>query len=119
MLADRRRVALAAEIARERLFADHVLARLHGVHDHRGVQIGRRADVDDVDLAVRDQIGETAMGIGDAVAFGERDDMVAARGHRLHLDIDTIDAPVCIHMQFRHEAAAGQPDPDLFHGFTR
>ena len=51
--------------------------------------------------------------------LGELDDMVAARGHGLDLDIDAIDAPVRVHVQFRHEAAAGQPDPDLFHGFTR
>ena len=33
----------------------------------------------------------------------------------LDLDIDAIHAPVGDHMQFRNEAAARQPDPDLRH----
>ena len=66
MLADRRFVAVPPEIAGERLFADDVLAGLHRIDDHRGVQIGRRADVDDIEhlrSAIRSRKLRYAVGI--------------------------------------------------------
>ena len=115
VLADRRLVAVASEITAERLFADHVLAGLHRLDDHRGVQIGRRADVDDVDLAVGDQLAKAAIRRRDLVPAGKLDDVVAPRRDGLDFDIDAVDAPVGIHVQLRHEAAAGQTDPDFRH----
>src|SRR4051812_22220253 len=115
MLADRLPVAVAAEIAGERLLADHVLAGLHGGDDHFGMQIGRRADVDDVKLAVCDQLGEAAIDPRDLVAMCKLDDMVAARSDRRDLDIHAVDAPERIHMQLRHEAAADESHPDPGH----
>ncbi len=71
VLADRRLIAVAAEIAGERLFADHMLAGAHRRHDHRRVQIGRRADVDDVDRGVGDQLIEAAVARRDFVLARE------------------------------------------------
>ncbi|MHC2802307.1 hypothetical protein ACVMII_002053 [Bradyrhizobium diazoefficiens] len=115
VLADRLRVALAAEIAGERLFADHVLAGLHAGDDHLRMKVRRRADVDDIELAVRDQLGEAPINTRDIVMLGERDDLVAARSHRRDLDVHAIDAPERIHVQLRHEAAADESHPDPGH----
>ncbi|MGY4512919.1 hypothetical protein ACVIN2_006373 [Bradyrhizobium sp. USDA 3650] len=115
MLADRLPVAGAAEIAGERLFADHMLAGLHGGDDHPRMQIGRRADVDDIELAVSNQLGEVAIDPWDLVAAGEFDDVVAARSDRRDLDIHAIDTPERIHMQLRHEAAADESHSDPGH----
>ena len=115
MLADRRPVAVAPEIAGERLFADDMLAGLHRLDDHRGVQIGRRADVDDIDLSVGDQVAEAAIRGRDLVPAGKIDDVVAPRRHSPDFDIHAVDAPVSIHVQLRNEAAAGQADPDFRH----
>jgi hypothetical protein len=113
--ADRRRVAVAAEIAAERLFADHVLAGLHRLDDHRGVQLGWRANVDDIDLAVGDQIAKAAIRRRDFVSAGKLHDVVAARRDGPDLNIHAVDAPVAMHVQLRHKAAAGQTDPDFCH----
>jgi hypothetical protein len=115
MLADRRGIALAAEIARERLFADHMLAARHRLHDHLGMQMGRRADIDDVDVAVGDELGKAAIGGRNPVPMGKFEDVLAARGHRANLDIDAVDTPERIHMQLRDEAAADHPHPDFCH----
>ena len=115
MPADRRLVAVAPEIAGERLFADHMLARLHRLDDHRAVQIGRCADVDDVDFAVGDQVAKAAIGGGNPVPARKIDHVVAPGGDSPDLDIDAVDAPVGIHVQFGDEAAAGQADPDFLH----
>ena len=116
MFADRQRVAFAPEIAGERLFADDVLARLHRLDDHGSVQIGRRADVDDIELAVGDQVAKAAIRRRNLVPTGEFENMIAPRSDRPDFDIQAVNAPVRIHMQFRHKAAAGQTDPDLCHG---
>ena len=92
-----------------------MLAGLHRLDDHLGMQVGRGADVDDIELAVGDQLGKAAIGARDAVLLGKLDDVIAARRDRLHLDIDAIDAPIRIHMQLGYEAAAGQSNPDFLH----
>ena len=115
MLADRRLVAVASEIAGERLFADHMLAGLHRPDDHRAVQIGRRADVDDVDFAIGDQVAEAAVRGRNLVPAGKIDDVVTPGCDGPDFDIDAIDAPVGIHVQLGNEAAAGQADPDFRH----
>ena len=115
MLADRRLIAVAAEIAGERLLADHMLAGTHRRHDHRCVQVRRRADVDDVDAAIGDQLVEAAMARWNPVLARKLHDMIAARRHRRHLDIDAVDAPIGIHVQLGNEAAADQTDPDFRH----
>ena len=111
MLADRRLVAVAPEIAGERLFADDMLAGLHRLDDHRGVQIGRRADVDDIELAIGDQVAKAAVGRRDLVPAGKIDDMVAPRRDGPDLDIDAVDAPVGIHVQLRQRSRSrpGRP----------
>ncbi len=115
MLADRGLVAFAAEISGERLFADDVLAALHGLDDHRSMQVGRRADVDDIDLVVTDNLAVAPISFGDVVAASEIDDMVAARRHGRDLDIDAVNAFVGIHVQLRNEAAAHKSDLDFRH----
>ena len=86
-----------SEIAGERLFADDVFAGLHRVDDHRGVQIGRRADVDDIELAVGDQVAKAAVRRRDLVPAGKIDDMVAPRRDGgFDFDIHAVDAPVGI-----------------------
>ena len=119
MLADRRLVAVAPEIAGERLFADHVLAGLHRIDDHRRVQIGRRADVDDIDIGVGDQVAKAAIRRRDLVAAGKLDDMIASRRDGPDLDIHAVDTPVGMHVQLGHKAAAGQTDPDFRHFSAR
>ncbi len=116
MLADRLLVTVTAEIAGKGLFADDVLSGLHARDDHLGMEIGRRADVDHVKVAIPDHLRKAAIDTRDVVAGGKGDDMVAARGDRHHLDIDAIDAPKRIHMQLRLEAAADESDPDPGHG---
>jgi hypothetical protein len=71
VLADRSLVVAASEISGERLLADDVFSCLHGLDDHRGMQRGRRADVDDVDLLVGQQTLEIAIGSRDPVLLGE------------------------------------------------
>ena len=115
MLADRRLVAVAPEIAGERLFADDMFAGLHRLDDHRAVQIGRRADVDDVDFAIGDQVTKAAVRGGYPVPAGKIDHVVAPGRDGPDFDIDAVDAPVGIHVQLRNEAAAGQADPDFRH----
>jgi hypothetical protein len=107
VLADRRFIAVLPEIAGKRLLADHVLPGLHRLDDHRGMQIGWRADVDDVEVLVGDQFLEAAIGLADAVLLREFSNVIAARRHRGHLRIDAIDALVRIHVQLGDEAAAG------------
>ena len=113
MLADGGAVAVSAEIARERLFADDMLAGLHRLDDHGGVQIGWRADVDNFQFAVGDQIAKAAVGPRYPVPTGKIDNMVAARRDGFDFDIDAVDTPVSIHVQFRDETAPGQTDPDF------
>src|SRR5258708_6001654 len=73
------------------------LARRHRRDDHRSVQGGRRADVDDVDVAVGEQRGKIAITLADAMLSGEVDDVIAARRHRRHLDLDAVDPLVGVH----------------------
>ena len=115
MLADRRLVAVAPEIAGERLFADDMFAGLHRLDDHRAVEVGRRADVDDVDFAIGDQVAEAAVRGRNLVPAGKIDDVVAPGRDGPDFDIDAVDAPVGIHVQLGNEAAAGQADPDFRH----
>ena len=115
MLADRRLVAVSPEIAGERLFADDVLAGLHRLDDHRAVQVGRRADVDDIDFAVGDQVAEAAVRGRNPVPAGKIDDVFAPGRDGPDFDIHAVDAPVGIHVQLGNEAAAGQADPDFRH----
>src|SRR5262249_45990819 len=82
-------------------FADDVFSRLHGLDDHRGMQRGWRADIDDVDLRVGEQALEIAIGSGDLVLLGEIEHVVAARGNRGHLRIEPIDPPIGVHVQLR------------------
>jgi len=119
MLADRQLVAFATEIATERLFADHMLSGLHRIDDHRSVQIGRRTDVDDIDIRVGDQVAKAAIRCRDLVAAGKFDDLLAPRRNGPDLDIDAVNPPVGVHVQLGHETAAGQTDPDLCHFSAR
>jgi hypothetical protein len=80
-----------------------------------GVQIGRRADVDDIDLGVGDQLAKAAIRGRDVVAAGELDDMLATRRNGPDFNIHAIDTPVGMHVQFGHEAATSQADPDFRH----
>src|SRR6185436_10748450 len=115
MLADRQLIAFAPEITSERLFADHMLAGLHRLDDHRGVQIRRRADVDDIEIGVGDQIAKAAIRRRDLVATGKLDDMIASSRNGPDFDIHAVNTPVGMHVQLGHEAAAGQTDPDFRH----
>jgi hypothetical protein len=113
--ADRRLVVGTAEVTGERLLADDVLSRLHGLDDHLGVCRRRRADVDDVDVFVGEQRAVIAMGRGDAMLLGELDDVVAARAGRRHLRVDAVHPRIGIHVQFGDEAAPDQTHPHLRH----
>ena len=115
VLADRGPVAVPPEITGEWLFADDMLAGVHGVYDHRGMQIGRRADVYDIHLAVRDQVAKPAADPRYPVPTGEIENMISPRRDSSDLDIDAVDASVGIHMQLRNEAATHQTDSDFRH----
>jgi len=111
MFADRLTIARPAEIAAKRLFADDMLAGLHGADDHLGMQGRWRADIDDVDGTIGEQLPIIAIGLRDAVLYGERRDVIAARDRRGDLGVDAVDALVGIHMQLGDEAAADEADP--------
>ena len=113
--ADRRLIAFPPEIAGKRLFADHMLAGLHRIDDHRGVQMGWRADVDHIELAVGDQVTEAAVRRRDLMPARKIDDMVAPCRDRAYFNLYSVDAPVGMHVQLGHEAAARQTDPDFRH----
>ena len=55
---------------RQRFFADDVLARFQSRNRQRRVISRGRADVDDVDVGVGDQVVGFEVGFGDAVFFG-------------------------------------------------
>jgi hypothetical protein len=115
MLADRDLVAAAAEIARKRLLADHVLSRRHGIDHHGRVQSGRRADIDDVHLFIAEEIAEISVRRGNLVLARKFADLVAARRNCSHLDFDPVDAPVGVHMQLGDKAAPDQAYSDFLH----
>ena len=71
-------VVQAAEIACERLFADHMLACPHAGKDHLGVQRRRGADIDDLDVLVGEQLAIVAMRLRNAETLCEVDHPVAA-----------------------------------------
>ena len=114
---DRLGVAFPPEIAGERLLADHVFAGFHRLGDHARVQGRRGADVDDVYAWIRKQRLVVARGFGHAVLASEGRDIVAARGHGDHLDLQSIDAPIGVHVQLGHEAASDQPHSHFRHRF--
>src|SRR5262245_19250494 len=115
VLADRSLVVAAPEISGERLLADDVFSRLHGLDDHRGMQRGWRADIDDVDLRVGEQVLEIAIGSRDLMLLGEIEHVVAARGNRRHLRIEPIDPPIGVHVQLGDKAASDKANSDLRH----
>jgi hypothetical protein len=79
------------------------------------MQIGRCANVDNVQLAVSDQVAKATVDPRYLVPTGKVDNMVTPRRDSLDFDIDAIDTPVSIHVQLRNEAAPGQTDPDFRH----
>jgi hypothetical protein len=115
MLADWRRIAGTAEIAGERLLADHVLSGPHRIDDHLRMQRRRRADIDDVDRRIGEQRAIVTVGARDLMLLGERLDLIAARDRGHDLGVDAINALIGIHMQFGDEACTDESDPDLGH----
>jgi hypothetical protein len=115
MLADGLLVAGLAEITGKRLLADDVLSGLHRRDDHFGVEGGRSANIDDVDLRIGKEQPVVAMGLRDAMFPGELLDMIAARHNGRDLDIDPIDPLVGIHVQLGEEAAADQANAYFRH----
>src|SRR5262249_55833290 len=107
--------AAASEISGERLLADDVLSRLHGLEDHRRMQRGGRADIDDVDLLVGQQTLEIAMRCADLMFLGKIEHMVAARGNRRHLRVEPIDPPISVHMQLGNKPASDKAYSDFRH----
>ena len=112
--ADRRLIAFPPEIAGKRLFADHMLAGLHRIDDHRGVQMrGVQMSITSSSRsAIKSRKLRYAVGIGPARKI---DDMVAPCRDRAYFNLYSVDAPVGMHVQFGHEAAARQTDPDFRH----
>ncbi len=92
-----------------------MLSRLRGRDDHRRVQHRRRADVDDVDLPVGQQIAEIATGFWDLMLPGEIDHMVAARRNGRHGRVDPVHALVGIHVQLGDEAASDKANSHFRH----
>ena len=115
VLADWQLVVFAPEITRKWLFADDMFAGLHRIDDHCGVQIGRRADVDNIQLAVGDQLAKTTVDARYLVPTGKSDNVVTPRRDGAHFNIEAIDTPVGVHVQLRNEAAPDETDPDFRH----
>ena len=115
---DRRFVLSASEITGERFFANDVFARPNGIHDHRCVQCGRCADIDDINLVIIGQIAKIAIGLSNFVLLGKVKDVIAARGYRDHLGINPVNTLVSIHMQFGDKAASDKTDRYLWHRDT-
>src|SRR5215469_11102603 len=84
--------------------------RPDGIHDHRCMQCRRRADIDDIDFAIVDQIAEIAISLSNFVLLGKIKDVIAACGNRNHLRINSVDALVSVHMQFGDEATSDKTD---------
>ena len=74
-----------------------------------------RADVDDVDLFVGEQMVEIAMGRADLVLLGELEDMVAARGNRRHLRVEPIDPLIGVHVQLGNKPTSDKAYSDFRH----
>ena len=112
MFADRLLVAFASEITGERLFANNVFSSLHGIDNHSCMQHRRRADIDEVKIAVSDQIAKISVRRGDLMFLGKIDDLGASCGNCADFHLKTINALICIHMQLGDKAA---PDKAHFH----
>jgi hypothetical protein len=52
------------------------------------------------------------------VLLGEVKDVIAARGYRYHLGINTVDAFVSVHVQFSDKTASDKTDRYLWHRDT-
>jgi len=115
VLADRSLVVAAPEVSGERLLADDVFSRLHGLDDHRRMQRGWRADIDDVDLLVGQQTLEIAMRSADPMLLGKIEHMVAARGNRRHLRVEPIDPLIGVHVQLGNKPASDKAYSDFRH----
>src|ERR1700677_2628102 len=115
MLADRSLVAFAPEIAGERLLANDMLASSHCIYDHGGVQIRRRADVDNVEFPVGDQVGKASVRPRYPVPGRKRDNMLSPRSDCPDFDVDAVDTPISGHVKLRNKAAPDQTDLDFRH----
>ena len=115
VLADRSLVVAAPEVSGERLLADDVFSCLHGLDDHRRMQRGGRADIDDVDLPVGQQTLEIAMRCADLMLLGKIEHMVAARGNRRHLRVKPIDPPIGVHVQLGNKPTSDKANSDFRH----
>ena len=113
---DRRFVLRPSEIPGEGFFANDVFARPDGIHDHRCMQCRWRADIDDIDFAIVDQIAEIAISFSNFVLLGKINDVIAACGNCNHLRINSVDALVSVHMQFSDKATSDKTDRYPWHG---
>jgi hypothetical protein len=80
-------IVRAPEITGKRLFAYDMFASLNGIDDHRRMQCRRRADIDDINLAIVEKVSEISIRFADIMLLGEVEDMIAARGHGRHLGV--------------------------------
>jgi hypothetical protein len=110
VLADGALVALAPEIAGERLFADDVLSCLHCLDDHRCVQHRRRTDIDNIDVRIGDKVAKASIRRCNLVLLGKIHNVIAPCGDGLDLGLDTVNAPVGVHMQMCDKPAPDQTD---------
>src|SRR6516162_10520155 len=82
------------------------------------MQCRRRADIDDVNLGVIEQVAVITICLANVVFLGEVKDMIAPRGNGCHLGVNAVDAIVSIHMQFSDKATSDKTDHHLWHRDT-
>ena len=108
-------VTSPAEISGERLFADHVLTCLHAGDHHLSVERRRGTEIDHVDRWIAKQVSPLAARLRNAELASEIGDMITAGNDARDLDIDAIDAPIGVHVQFGDEPAADEAYSDPLH----
>jgi hypothetical protein len=79
------------------------------------VQIGRRADVNNVQLAISDQVAKAAVDRRYLMPSGKIQNTITPRRDGFDINIDAIDSPVGMHVQLRNEAASRQADCNFPH----
>src|SRR5262245_24846173 len=82
----------------------------HWLDDHRCVQHRRRTDIDNIDVRIGDQVAKASIRRCNLVLLGKIHNLIAPCGDGLDLGLDTVNAPVGVHMQVCDKPAPDQTD---------
>jgi hypothetical protein len=115
---DRFGVSFFAEVSRQRLFHDDMLACFRRPDGEVMMKERRNADIDYVDVRAQEQLFEARRHKGDAVFFRAGLGAFAIEGtYGGYFNLTVPKAPVIIEMKLRAGTGAGHADSYLFHSF--